>query len=168
MVRSDGTQRRLNGGGRYNTRWMTLSDPALSPHYIIANCFLPQRADAVNGYKSRYITGQSSINNAPLVTNARITERTQGSQIFQLLPPSFRVSCWWNLQRTCCRSFTAPGDCQSPNIVSLRPSWQCVFSASSAAAGGCRCILQELTPAPPLVGETQRPPACVSSAACVW
>ena len=43
---------------------MILSDTPLSPHYIIANCFQPQRAEAVNGYKSRYITRQRSINNA--------------------------------------------------------------------------------------------------------
>ena len=43
---------------------MILSDTPLSTHYIIANCFQPQRAEAVNGYKSRYIMRQRSINNA--------------------------------------------------------------------------------------------------------
>ena len=131
---------------------MTLSDPALSPHYIIANCFLLQRADAVNGYKSRYITRQSSINNASLVTN-----NTRVREDISAVPTAFRCQLVVEAENLLSIIYCPGSNCQ----LSLQPSWQSAFSAFSAAAGGCLCTRQEQTLAPPLVGETQRPPACV-------
>ena len=115
-------QQILNGGGLDNSRWMTLSDPALSPHYIIANCFLPQRADAVNGYKSRYIRGgQSSINNASLVTTG-IRDNTADTGVTDIsaVPTKFQSQLveTENLQGS--RSFIAPGHCQSPALMAMR------------------------------------------------